>query len=67
MKAHAQDGLTWIFSSTSTTVKAHKAGCGMLRTVNPARGIVAVDSPEEKASIIERGFTITVCKCAKHA
>ena len=66
MKANAEDGLTWVFSSTSTTVKAHKAGCAMLRTVNPERGIVGVTDPEEKASILERGFTVTVCKCAKN-
>lgn len=65
MHAHPQDGLTWLFSTRSTVVKAHKPDCPMLRTANARRGVIAVTRPEAKRDLIEREFTVTVCKCAK--
>ena len=65
MSANPNDGLTWLFSSRSEVVKAHKPDCGMLRTAGLRKGIVAITRPEAKRDLIERGFTVAICKCAK--
>lgn len=65
MSPNPNDGLTWLFSSRSEVVKAHKPDCGMLRAASLRKGIVAITRREAKRDLIDRGFTIAVCKCAK--
>lgn len=65
MKPHPHDGLVWLFNTCSDAVKAHAEGCSMLRTAKTRNGIVPVRDVAEKESLVERGFKIVSCKCAK--
>jgi hypothetical protein len=62
------DGLVWMFPLAARhgiTVRAHVPGCKMLLRAGTSWVIVPADDVEEKRSILEREFPVTVCRCAK--
>jgi len=64
MKTNRTD-LVALYNTAGTAVKVHAPDCRMLNTAK-GRNVIAFPWTQEEADdLAERGFRVTICKCAK--